>query len=243
MFHIISDLYLDTFDKAENQHLLPEGCTFCVIAGNISGDLRRSLLFAESLATKYQNVHILYNYGLLESKGKEYFKVRDAFTARLSLSGKSPLNLTLPKGKIINNFNFYATEGFPFLTEDEFYKSVYSKKFIIAKDENLFIGDRLVSSRYDRLFSYDYYMSLYKLEKTKLESWISESKSYKKVLISSIGNDSSLLIETSNYKMFPYLNLKDLIWISGGDNFAHIQHENSKIITVPGKDRTNLFVF
>ena len=87
-FHIISDLNLDLFDHAEDQHALEHDVEYVILAGNISVTIKRTMLFAETLAKKYPNSKLIFNYGCQELLQIEYYKLRSSVIQRIKFFEK-----------------------------------------------------------------------------------------------------------------------------------------------------------
>jgi hypothetical protein len=214
MFHIISCISLGIVEKAPDQLIIPNNAKYVIIVGNISDSPKRTMLFAEELAKKYPLVNIIFNYGQDELQGKEYFKIKETFNQKLRSFQLVPKNLYYPKGEIIGSYSFYSTEGWPFISEDKFYNSIFKSSFIIKMDEHLYIGDRLVSKRYPRYFTYEYYEELRTKEQVLLKQWVDKELKVPKVLITSFGVSSHLLLDKNSFEMLAGLDKEKFIWVS-----------------------------
>jgi len=228
-FHIISDLNLDLFDHAEDQHALEHDVEYVILAGNISVTIKRTMLFAETLATKYPNAKFIFNYGCLELRHIEYYKLKNSVIQRIKFFGKSPPNLFFPKGELVGNYDFFCTEGFPYLEQNEFESSIFSKEYIVKVDGDLYIGDRLVCRRDSRYFDYDYYLDLYQTEFKAITTWLNNDKGVSKILVTGLGK----------YSIPDYTN--NLICISTGNQFLDEQTGNLRNIIIPGLSRSIFF--
>jgi len=228
-FHIISDLNLDIFDHAVEQHILEPDVEYVILAGNISVTIKRTMLFAETLANRYPNSKFIFNYGYQELFQIEYYKLRSSVIQRIKFFEKSPSNLFFPKGEIVGNYDFFCTEGFPYLEQDEFELSMFSKEFIIKVDGDLYIGDRLVCSRNPRYFDYGYYLDLYQKEFKEITTWLDIDKGLPKILVTGLGK-----YNIPNYD-------KSLICISTGLESQDEQLGNLRSIIIPGLSRSVFF--
>ena len=228
-FHIISDLNLDLFDHAEDQHVLEHDVEYVVLAGNISLAIKRTMLFAETLAIKYPNAKVIFNYGCQELRHIEYYKVKNSVIQRIKFFGKSPTNLFFPKGELIGNYDFFCTEGFPYLEHNEFELSIFSREYIVKADGDLYIGDRLVCRRNSRYFDYDYYLGLYQTEFEEITTWLNNDKGFHKILVTGLGK----------YSIPKYT--KNLTCISTGNQFLDEQTSNLRNIIIPGLSRSIFF--
>jgi len=228
-FHIISDLNLDLFDHAEEQHILEPDVEYVILAGNISVTIKRTMLFAETLAKKYPNSKLIFNYGCQELLQIEYYKLRSSVIQRIKFFEKSPPNLFFPKGEIVGNYDFFCTEGFNYLEQSEFESSIFSKEFIIKVDGDLYIGDRLVCRRNPRYFDYSYYLDLYQKEFEEITTWLDTDNGLPKILVTGLGR----------YYIPNYTN--NLICISTGNEFLNEQVGNLRSIIIPGLSRSVFF--
>jgi len=201
MFHIISCILLDVLEKAPDQLIVPDDAKYVIISGNTSASPKRTMLYAEQLAKKYPNVNIIFNYGQYEMTGAEYFKIKESFNQRLRSFQLVPKNLYYPKGEIIGSYSFYSTEGWPYILKDKFYNSVFASSFIIKMDDHLYIGDRLVTKRYPRYFTYEYYEELRIKEESFLKQWIDKKLNVPKILITGFGLNSDLSLDKNDFKM------------------------------------------
>lgn len=228
-FHIISDLNLDLFDHAEEQHILEPDVEYVVLAGNISVTIKRTMLFAETLAKKYPNAKLIFNYGYQELLQIEYYKVQNSVIQRIKFFEKSPSNLFFPKGEVVGSYDFFCTEGFPYLDQQEFELSIFPKEFIIKVDGDLYIGDRLVCRRNPRYFDYSYYLDLYQKELEEITTWLGIDRGLPKILVTGLGK----------YNMPKYDS--NLICISTGKEFLDEQVGTLRSIVIPGLSRSVFF--
>ena len=125
MFHIVSDLQLSYLDPAPDQYELSSTPEYIIITGNISSQNKRTMIYAEELANRYQSSKIIFNHGILELKGSEYTKVQDGFRLHINDFKRSPPNLYFPTGMCIGDYDFYCTIGWPiFNKEEDFLNSI-----------------------------------------------------------------------------------------------------------------------
>ena len=235
MFHIISDLNLNYMDHAED--LLPDRVKYIVITGNISNQSKRTLLYAERLANTYSNSNVILNCGITESYKGEIDLVEEGFDIYLNKNKINNKNLYFPKGKIIGDYDFFCTIGWPDINDATGFEDSYFSKYLYAAfDQSIYIGDMLMSDRYPRFFDVDEIRIRFEEELNRVQIWLDNDQGKKKILITSLGNSSQQYLGKITCSFFTSLNLSNVIWICGGDN----ESITSKIITCPGKDRSKL---
>lgn len=238
MFHIISDLQLSYVDPALDQLALEKIPEYIIITGNICYHNKRSMLYAETLANKYQNSKVIFNHGIKELDKAEYYKIQDGFRLRITDLKRSPPNLYYPKGECIGEYDFYCTLGWPiFSNKEDFLKFTNLTNIIADWNEQFYIDGVLMTDNYHRYLSAEEVNRLADKEKEELKAWLSTDSSKQKILISGTGNKSNDIIG-NNFTVFEGLDLSNVIWICGGsDDFIGINN-NHRIISLPGRDRS-----
>lgn len=238
MLHIVSDLELDLHDRAEDQLKINSNTKYIIVPGNISDTNKRSMLYAETLAKLYPNSYIIYNYGLLESYDAEWGKMVDGFELYINDFKRAQPNLYHPKGAIIGNYDFYCTVGWPTFWSDKDFNNSYIKTNIwLSVNEEFYIDDILMSSKMPTYPTIDFVKNQIKMEEEKIQNWLDKDTGVQKILVSNIGNSSYNYMKTTNFKIFPNLDLKNVVWICGGAEEIIKVDNNYKTICLPGKNR------
>ena len=237
MFHLISDLNLDLNEKAEDQNVInSKSCDYIIIAGNVSNEIKRSMFYAENLARLYPDSKIIYNFGLNELVGKRYQSVEDGIDIKINRFRNCPDNLFYPKGQIIDNHDFLCSIGWPrFRSEDDFKKTFLPEWCVIDYTEKLYIGDIKVSDTYWRCFNQEFINQKIEEENNKIQNWLNNDQGFQKILITSTGPNYTKFFNNAEYTVLDNLDLKDIIWIHGGDK----QYLEKLSLCYPGRDRSN----
>lgn len=234
MIHIISDLNLGFHEIAEEQLLVNPETKYIIVTGNVSRENKRAMLFVERLASANTQATVIYNYGLEELRGKLYSAVLDGFNTRVNIFKKSPINLIMPLGRFIDdNFDFFTTLGWPAYADTDFYQSSLIKKTVSSWDEEFWIDDFCVTTKFARVYSPNFVRGMIEEEYNKINNWLLDKTSKKKILVSANGPNSKRFLLNTNYSLFKELDLSNVLWISGGDNDHIDQHR----ISLPGKNR------
>ena len=238
MFHIVSDLQLSYLDPALDQHNLSKIPEYIILTGNNSKQNKRTMLYAEALAQKYQNSKIVFNYGILEMSNAEYYKIQDGFRLHINDFKRSPKNLYYPKGVCLGEYDFYCAVGWPTFTNEDNFLNFISKVCIIsAFDEHLYIDDIFITEKFHRYLTLDEIKKLADNEKEQIKIWLSNNLDKQKILISSLGNQSSHILG-DNFRVFEGLDLSNITWICGSKEDFIGEQNGCKIVSLPGGNRT-----
>jgi len=224
-------------DHAEEQHLLPDHTKYIIITGNISNQSKRTLLYAERLAATYANSNIILNCGITESYKGEIDLIEEGFDIYLNKNKINNKNLYFPKGKIVGEYDFFCTIGWPDIIDAEGFNNSYFAKYIYAAfDQSIYIDDILMSDRYPRFFDVEEIRLRFEEEQKRVQTWLNMDQGKRKILVTSLGYSSKKYLGKITCKFFTSLNLSNVTWICGGDK----ELLNSKIIISPGRDRSRL---
>ena len=239
MFHIISNSSIGHIDREEEQHVLNNNTEYIIIAGNLSLTNKRTMLYAETLATMYPNSHVIFNHGVLESYNGLYNRIEDGFDLHVNEFKKSPSNLYFPKGKCVGDYDFYCTIGWPTLiVEHNFQDSYFAKSLQKGMDQEIYIDDMLMSTYYTRNFTLENVIEESNKEKIRVAEWLATDQGKPKILVSALGDQCSSYVGKSTYKTFDGLDLTGITWICGSDQDFVGDYRGAHVISLPGRDRT-----
>jgi hypothetical protein len=216
MFHIISDLNLNYMDHAENQYIIGKNPEYIIITGNISNQSKRTLIFAEKLADLYKTSNIIFNCGITESYKGEIDLIEDGFQIHINNSKNPYKNLYFPKGKVIGDYDFYCTIGWPnILDSDGFHDSYFAKYLYISYDQDIYIDDILMSRMFPRFFNVDHIALLFHEEQQQVKKWLQNDQGKEKILVTNLDELSKNYLGNIKCNFFPELDLSEITWISG----------------------------
>lgn len=239
MFHIISNSSIGHLDPEEEQHVLNNNTEYIIVVGNLSLTNKRTMLYAETLATMYPTSLVIFNHGVLESYNGIYKKIEDGFDLHVNDFKKSPTNLYFPKGKCVGDYDFYCTIGWPTLIEERnFQESYFIKSLQKGMDQEIYIDDVLMSTYYTRYFTLENVIEECNKEKIKVAEWLANDQGKPKILISALGDQCPSYVGESSYRTFDGLNLSGITWICGSDHDFIGPYRGANVISLPGRDRT-----
>lgn len=243
MIHIISDLGLHYLDKAEDQHNLPDNCSYIIVTGNVSTDNKRTMLYITDIAKKYPGAKLIFNFGLFDTKNVAYQTTEDVFDLRINAFDQCPENIYFPlRGEVIGDYDFLSVFGWPvFKSNEDFLASRMSTNSIIDWTEEFYIDDIKVADNYPRAWNLDFVNEKLNNETEKIRKWISTDNGKPKVLISAQGPHSKKVFELEDFEIFADLDLSGITCVAGGDMDYIGIFRNAKLIQSPGLDRTRLF--
>ena len=239
MIHVISDISMHYFDKDPEQHVIDPECEYIILAGNICDQNKRTMLYSETLAKMYPKSKIIFNFGVLESTEGLFDRIKDGYYIHINDFKQSPVNLYYPQGTIIGNYDFYCTIGWPTITKlIDFENSFVGQEIFIDMTEELYIDDILVTKDMTRTFTPEHINLLKDQEECLIKEWLELDQGKQKILITSFSDWSNKFLGISEYKIFPNLDLNNIIWISSSDREFIGSYRNSKFISLPGRDRS-----
>lgn len=239
MFHIISNSSIEHIGLEEEQHVLNSNTEYIILAGNISVTNKRTMIYAEKLATMYPTSCIIFNHGVLESYKGLYNKIETGFDLHINEFKKCPDNLYFPKGKCIGDYDFYCTVGWPTLIEENNFQESYFLNLLHKDmDEEIYIDNVLMSTHYVRHFTLENIVEECNKEKIKIAEWLAKDQGKPKILVSALGDQCASYVGESTYKTFDGLDLSGITWICGADQDFIGSHRGAHVISLPGRDRT-----
>jgi hypothetical protein len=239
MFHVISNSSIEHLDWEPEQHIIHPGTNYIVLAGNITLTNKRAVLYAETLAKMYPDVHIIFNHGVLEAYQGLYDRIEQGFELHVNEFKKTADNLNFPKGKCVGNYDFYCTVGWPtIIEENNFHESFFVKSLHKSIDQELYIDGQLMTNHYPRWYTLENVIEKSNLEKEKVAKWLSVDQGKPKVLISAMGDQGASYIGKSTYTTFEGIDLTGITWICGGDFDFIGPYRGAHVICLPGRDRT-----
>ena len=239
MFHVISNSSIEHLDWEPEQHIIKPGTNYIILAGNITLTNKRAVLYAETLAKMYPDVHIIFNHGVLEAYQGLYDRIENGFELHVNEFKKTADNLNFPKGKCVGDYDFYCTVGWPtIIEENNFHESFFVKSLHKSIDQELYINGQLMTNHYPRWYTLENVIEKSNLEKEKVAKWLSIDQGKPKVLISAMGDQGPGYVGDSTYTTFEGIDLTGITWICGGDQDFIGPYRGAHVICLPGKDRT-----
>lgn len=200
---------------------------------------KRAMLYAEKLATMYQNSYVIFNHGIAESYRGLYDRIIDGYELHINEFKKSPENLYFPKGKCIGDYDFYCTIGWPTITNNiNFQNSYFNTSLFTALDESIYIDGLLMSTHFQRVFTLENLIKESEAEKIKVKEWLAIDQGKPKILVTALGDQCASYVGESTYKTFDGLDLSGITWICGGDYDFVNTYRNANVICLPGRDRS-----
>jgi hypothetical protein len=239
MFHVISNSSIENLGWEHEQHIIDPKTNYIIVVGNTSITNKRSMLYAETLATMYPSSHVIFNHGVSESYLGLYDRVEQGFELHVNEFKKVPTNLNFPKGKCVGDYDFYCTVGWPtIIKENSFHESFFVKSLHKNIDQELYIDGQLMSTHYHRWYTLEDVVEKSNLEKEKIIKWLATDQGKPKILISAMGDQSPSYVGDSTYITFEGIDLTGITWICGGDfDFIGLRR-GAHVICLPGRDRT-----
>jgi hypothetical protein len=120
----------------------------------------------------------------------------------------------------------------------DFENSFVGQKLFIDMTEKLYIDDILVTDGMTRTFTPEHINLLKDQEECLIKEWLELDQGKQKILITSFGDWSNKFLGSSEYKIFPNLDLDNIIWIASSNQEFIGHYRNSKFISLPGRDRS-----
>lgn len=243
MIHIISDLKLHYLDPAEDQHNLPNDCSYIIIAGNVSRDIKRAMLYITDIAKKYPQAQLIFNFGLCDTQCIAFQTTQDVFDLRINSFKQCPENIHFPlRGGIIGDYDFLSVFGWPkFQSNEDFLASRLIHDTIIDWTEEFYIDDIKIESNYPKAWNLEFVNEQIKKEAETIKNWISEDRGLPKVLVTAQGPNSKSVIDSEKFEIFADLDLSGITCVAGGDTDYVGHYKNARLIQSPGPDRTRVF--
>ena len=251
--HVISDLFLEFNEFSLEEETIPD-VDLVVINGNI-GQIKRAMLYVETLCKKYPTTQFVYNLGELElhimSHVKMIREIESQLTIRKNTNSTWPKNLhwsedpmliKLRNGKTVDIFCLY---GYPKIhsldcawEDTNWYKyhtmeidhstTPEGKAYKPAETSNVYHGG------VHTMANMDFINSLNKDEETKVRKWELTNNNAPKILVTHINpyKDNRLKNQTIN----PYLiHMLNKTWISSNTNCEGVMFLGGKLYTNVGR--------
>lgn len=240
MIHIISDINIDYQDFAEDQNLISQDCGYIIVTGNIAMDMKRTMIYIEQLASIYPNTKIIFNFGLFDVMGVPYEGIRSLLDAKVNDFSKFNKNIYFPlKNTVLGNYDFLCTFGWPYISDEiEFKQSNLLNNTMISWDAEFYIDGIFISNKFRRDFTLDFVNNQAADEEARIKQWLTTDLGKQKILVTGQGPDSENILKTTKFEMFPNLDLKNVVWITGGSSDYIGPYKNCRLIRLPGRDRS-----
>lgn len=247
--HIISDLDYDFNEFSDEIDETIPDVDLVVINGNISRHLKRSMLYAETLAKRYPSVHFIFNQGEKEkymnffpkfnNEGEENSKLRqwanDSWPK--NLYSQKNIRLNLKSGDAVDVLCMY---GFPFIHSytGEWEDTHWCRNYVseVTEDQNKFIppGVSHVYCGQGPVWATKDWINEKHIEEFQtVKSWELDKSSYK-ILVTQINPYKD--IRTQGQKVSSYnVHLHNKLWITTGILDAPVNYLGAKLVSNHGR--------
>lgn len=250
--HIISDLNLGFNESSDPVDETIPDVDLVILNGNL-GLLKRSALYAETLAKKYPNIEFIWNLGETErywvNLEKFTGEIVESIEFRVKNDSKFPKNLhfindsnrliTLKTGQVIDVF---CTYGFPKIIsyEGDWENTHWFKNYIaeIQQDTIIFpykpnetshVQHGMLPIWATQVWINQYYERI----NLQLKRWENEITGYK-ILVTHINpyNDTRF----KGQKVYPYsIHLNNMAWVTANTKVENIIFLGANLISNPGR--------
>ena len=251
--HVISDFYLPFIEfSTETDVSLPE-CDLVVIAGNM-GQIKRVMVYVESLCRKYPDKQFIFNTGRTEDglHQKNNTEMSDGLTNRQSLSNfwpknlhygfQKPISLTINDQKI----EVLCFHGFPYIAEDNIDDSIwkstqwykyathgvtYDQKEFKHKD-----AADIYHGWFPKFSTVERCREDHDLEYDIVKQWLNNAPSdVTKILVTALFPKNDPCLEGIDYTMYPGINPD--VWIASGRTLED-RTNNYVLYGNPGREQS-----
>lgn len=251
--HVISDLNLGFHESSVEDQEIPD-VDLVILAGNL-GHLKRSALYAETMAKKYPNIQFFWGWGETE----RYFTNIEKFDGELEENTRFRINHTnfpknlhwafsdrvfikLHNGQTVDLFFAY---GFPYIIsyEGEWEDTHWFRNYAVHIEYNTinFSYKPMETSNVNHggipiWASKEWINKNYETNLIKIRQWENEVTHYK-ILVTHINqyNDSRL----TNQKFWPYrIHLNNMAWVTSNTETKNINFLGAKLISNPGRGKS-----
>lgn len=234
--HLYSDLNLRYLQHTEPvDEVVPPETDLIVVAGNISKDIKRSLLFQETLKSNQKPVVL--NMGLLEAGPSVWYDTVNAMQVRYAVNSNIGCYYSPKGGMTVEGFDIMTYAGWHMLSTDEEYQNSYAKNVTLAirkgpryNKENQLIG----YVQYNSPDSLDSYNSFVREELAQVTDWLDTDNGLPKLLVAGHAPESFL----------QGLDLTGLTICSVGEEYQDYEYQGARVICNPGSGaeaRSRLF--
>lgn len=251
--HVISDLDLgfnEFTDKIDE--FLPKDTDLVILNGNI-GSLKRSMLYAESLANLYSNIPFIYNLGYLE----KYHLFGEKFIGEIeeSLEIRKIANSTWPKNLFFSQQNqiitcrngfqidIFTTFGFPYIHESNidwnetfYYRNIIADRTYNHNDSRLILPKEtsdVCHGNYPIWATIDWINTRHKLETDYMRNW-ENTKTHYKILVTHLNpyNDT----RNKGLTVSPHrIHLNEGLWVTSQNRIENLLFLGARLVANPGR--------
>ena len=247
--HVISDLnyHFNEFSEAIDE-IIPD-VDLVIINGNISSHIKRSMLYAETLANKYPDIYFIFNPGDKDniSHGQEKFKGegRENMKIRQWANSTWPKNLHFQQNIQLNLKSGDAVDvlcmfGFPKIRAfaGQWSDSYWYKNFVaeVTTDASKFAPKDVLDTHCGRIPVFAdaaWINEQHDTEYQMVKKWEINETSYK-ILVTQINPYRDY--RTVNQKVTGYnIHLHNMLWVTTGEMQNSINYVGAKLISNPGR--------
>lgn len=248
--HIISDLNLGFNEPSYEDEQIPD-VDLVIIAGNC-GQLKRSALYAETIAKKYPSIQFFWGWG----ESERYFTTVEKFDGELEQginfrikNTDFPKNLhwafnnnifiKLQNGQTVDLFYAY---GFPYIIshEGDWEDTCWFRNYIVHIEHNstdfIYKPKETSSVRHGGVPIFatkDWINSNYEEVLNKLRNWENNVNTFK-LLVTHINPYNDIRLE--GQKFWPYkIHLKDMAWVTSNTQVSNVNFLGAKLLSNPGR--------
>lgn len=222
--HVYSDLYLRYFafaDPVDEQ--VPE-CDLVVVAGSISDNAKRSLLFQETISV-ISKKPVIVNYSLTEfTKGDFYQDVVEATAVRYQM--KTDVNCHYHFSKDIKlsdpRLNVLAITGWPLMQSDDPSITKYPIKVKFGKIYNE--QNELIAQVDHQPATNEEVNKLHQIERTRIQEWLAQPSDCPRLLV--IGSNATQLLNG--------FDLTGVVVVTTGTVFTDCEFQGGRLYINPG---------
>lgn len=250
--HVISDLNLGFNEHTDIVDTSVPDVDLIVLNGNI-GMLKRSMLYAETLANRYPEIPIVYNLGYIEkyhySLQKREGEIEENLNIRIQNNASWPKNLHWSENNIIletkNGYkiDILCTFGYPKIhkVEIEWNETFYYKNIGAEYTDNInhekitkpLETSNVYHGTYPIWATQDWVNSQHEKELKKTQKWEQTSSEYK-ILVTHMNpykdeRNNGLIVS-------PYLiHIDNMLWITSGSKIENLKFLGARLVSNPGR--------
>jgi len=250
--HIISDLFLGHNEFSQSEENIPD-VDLIILNGNI-GDLKRSMLFAETLCKKYPDSQVVVNSGFTERY--HYFvpkfaeepmegvtsrqKINPHWLENLHFSLNTTMHIKLRTGE---TFSILCVFGFPHIhnVDGDWMSSWYYRN--IAADVTFNQNDprilkpkntsNVCHGHFPIWASHEWVNTKHKEEELNIKNW-EITPDHRKILVTHINPYKD--DRNSNLTVSPYLiHLNDGLWVTSNTKVEDVRFLGARLVSNPGR--------
>lgn len=260
--HVISDLFLDFNEFSTEDEILPD-VDLVILNGNI-GQLKRGMLYAETLAKKYKDFQFVYNLGEVELYEKAQVKHLREIQEQLQI--RKNTNVTWPKNlhyseepmmiKCRNGvyIDILCLYGFPKIYstscpwEDTNWHKLYTMDFFDDENpEGKYYKPKGTSNvRHGTvpvMANIDWINKMHLLEESKARKWELTNNNATKLLVTHINPYKDTRLKDQVTAPF-LIHLHNMYWVASNTYVNDVLFLGSHLMANPGRGsivRSNVF--